>query len=505
MIRNIVEYLDESAIEYPDKVAFTDEERAITFSDLKEESERVASAIIAEGLKKQPILVFLDKSVNCLSALLGVARSGNFYSPIDTSMPEARIERIVETLQPALVITTGAYREKAMEFAPEISQLLFEELVGFEIDKAAVCKAVEDTLDTDLLYVLFTSGSTGTPKGVMSSHRAIIDFTEWLSEAFDVDDSFVFANQTGFFWSFSIYEIFQTLKNGATTHIIPSELFSYPGSLMQFLFDHSVNALVWVPSALCMLSMFRALNSPHLDDLKVVWFGGEVMPIAQLNRWTEAYPNTRFVNVYGGTETSDTCSCFEVNRKYEEGESLPIGKACRNKEMFLLDEDDNPVPAGELGEICVRGSGLSYGYYNDPARTAEVFVQNPLNPNYAETVYRMGDIGRIDENGQFIYVCRKDSQIKHMGRRIELGEIEAAVAAAEGIDQYCCMYDPERSRIWLFYTGGITEVDLNQEIERLLPHYMRPAKRVWLEKMPLNLNGKIDRQALKRIIEGEAQ
>ena len=174
-----------------------------------------------------------------------------------------------------------------------------------------------------------------------------------------------------------------------------------------------------------------------------------------------------------------------------------MGQACRNMDVFLLDTNDKPVPEGEIGEVCVRGTGLSYGYYGDPEKTSEVFVQNPLQPRYPETIYRTGDLARKNEFGELVYVSRKDFQIKHMGHRIELGEIEAAVSSLEGIDSCCCLYNGKRQWIILYYTGSIEESLLTERLKALVPGYMLPNKKYRIETMPLNLNGKIDRQKLK--------
>lgn len=499
MIRNVSEYLRDTVKKYPDKTAFVDERRSLTFSEVWEESYHIASALLKTGARRSPVVVFLEKSVECVPAFLGIAMSGNFYSPIDTEMPVPRITKIIETLSPVAVITDDTHKEIAAKFAPEAEIFLYKEMQQEEADRERVDEAAEHILDADLLYVLFTSGSTGVPKGVMISEQGVIDFVEWATEYLKVDDTFVFGNQTAFYFNFSIYEIYLTLKNGATTYIIPHELFSYPGELMQYLYDHDINTLIWVPSALCMISTFRALSSPFLPKLKQVWFGAESMPVKHLNRWMDSYPEVTFYNLFGPTEATET-SAYRIDRRFEDKDLLPIGNACRNKEILLLDENDELVEGSGSGEICLRGRGLAYGYYNDPERTAEVFVQNPLNKNYREIIYRTGDIAKYNERGEMVYVCRKDFQIKHMGHRVELGEIEAVASSLEGIDQCCCLYDKEQSRLFIFYTGTLSDNDLKEQLKELLPEYMIPNRYHVLDKMPINLNGKIDRVELKKMI-----
>lgn len=500
MIRNVAEYLNKTVALYPNKVAFVDERRDMTFSQLQDESNHVAMGLIALQKRKQPVIVFLEKSVECVSSFLGVVKSGNFYSPIDTNMPAARIEKIMCTLNPCAIITNRKNVELAKEFASSCEILIYEELLETSIDYKAISDCTDLILDSDLLYVLFTSGSTGVPKGVMISERGVIDFVEWATEYFNIDDTYIFGNQTPFYFSFSIYEIYLTIKNGATTYIIPHELFSYPGELMQYLYDRDINTIIWVPSALCMISAFRALESPYLPKLKNVWFGAEVMPAKQLNRWRKSYPNVDFYNLFGPTEVTDTCMAYKIDREIQDTEMLPIGNACRNKEILLLTENDQLAQGDDIGEICVRGSGLAYGYYNDPARTAEVFVQNPLNTVYGEIIYRTGDLAKYNENGEMVYVSRKDFQIKHMGQRIELGEIETAISSIEGIQLCCCLYDKAKSRILAFYTGDIEAAQMIEQLKSMLPEYMIPNKTKKMDEMPFNLNGKIDRQKLKELL-----
>lgn len=465
MIRNVSEYLDMSVKKYPEKKAFVDERRAITFREIQEEAYHIATELFEIKVRRQPIIVFLDKSVECVCAFMGVVKSGNFYSPIDIHMPIARIVKIVETLNPCAIITASDYVDIAKDFSGKSKILVYEDMMGNDVKIKEVDAVAQQILDSDLLYVLFTSGSTGVPKGVMISERGVIDFAEWATDYFGIDDTYVFGNQTPFYFSFSIYEIYLTLKNGATTYIVPHEYFSYPGELMEYLYKNKINTIIWVPSALCMVSAFRALHSPFLPELKNVWFGAEVMPVKQLNKWIAAYPDVRFYNLFGPTEVTDTCSAYKIERVIDESESLPIGTACANKEIILLNSENKIASEKEIGEICVRGSGISYGYYNDSKRTAEVFVQNPLNTVYSEIIYRTGDLAKYNERGELVYVSRKDFQIKHMGQRIELGEIETVVSALDGIERCCCLYDTGKSRIFLFYTGAVEKSELIYEVK----------------------------------------
>lgn len=503
MTRLVTDYLDASAKAFPVKTAFSDEKRAITFKELYTESRRVAQVLIDRNIFKKPVVIYLEKSVEVISCFMGAAYSGNFYTPIDVSMPQARIKKIMETLSPAIIITDSAHEGAAKSFSGNTETLRYEDIQKLTSDDKAIENALSKTIDTDVLYVLFTSGSTGTPKGVIISQKSVIDYAEWVTSTFGISSETVFGEQAPFYFDNSILDIYQTLKNGATCHIIPQKFFMLPKNLFGFLNEKKVNTIFWVPSALCIMANLKAVDKFIVPTLQKILFCGEVMPNKQLNIWRKTYPNALYANLYGPTEITDVCAFYIVDREFSDDESLPIGFPCKNTDILVLDENDNfisPESANLKGELCVRGTCNSFGYYNNLEKTNAAFVQNPLNKVYREIIYRTGDIVHYNERGELMYDCRKDFQIKHMGHRIELGEIETAVSAVEGVDQNCCLYDTEKNRIVMFYTGTIEPQAVTDSIKSALPEYMIPNKKVKLEKMPINLNGKIDRTELKKML-----
>lgn len=495
----ITDYLNESAVKYKNKTAFTDERRSLAFYELQQEAYHIAGALIERKITKKPVAIFMDKGVECLSAFYGAAYSGNFYTVIDIEMPNRRIDKIFASFQPAAILTTDKHFEHAKSLCGrECVIITYESCMLNPASHGDIAAAEERIIDTDVAYVLYTSGSTGMPKGVIISHRSLADFIDWAVLRFNLDDSYVWGNQTPFYFSMSVLDVYATVKTGASMHIIPQQCFKVPKYLMEYIAHNRINTLYWVPSALVFPAAIGALKNAMPIDFMNVFFGGEVMPVKYLNKWMEKYPNARYVNFYGPTEVTDTCTVYEVNRKFENADALPIGTPCRNMDVFLLDEQDS-LAAGEgvIGEICVRGTGLACGYYNAPEKTSEAFVQNPLNHSYPEIIYRTGDLAFYNEYGELVYLSRKDFQIKHMGRRIELGEIETALLSLEEIEAGCCLYDEKKSLIAAVYKGTLAGQELRNRLLSMLPEYMMPNRWHQVEEMPLNLSGKIDRQKLK--------
>ena len=507
MKANVTYWLDETAARFPDKTAYADENKEITFSKLRAQSRAIACELTARGLFKKPVAVFLEKGVDVLVSFMGAAYSCNFYSPIDVDMPGSRVNKILEVLEPAVVITTGALREVFSAYDYKGDFLLLEDVVTEDAAaaeparEAALEAARKRGIDTDLLYVLFTSGSTGVPKGVTINHRAVIDYIDWVTETFAITEKDSFGNQAPFYFDNSILDIYSTLKTGATTYIIPKTLFAQPVPLLEYLKEKKINTIFWVPSALIVVAKLKAFKNVDLSDtLRRVLFCGEVMPNKQLNVWRKFLPDVQYANLYGPTEITDACTYYIVDREFSNEEPLPIGFPMPNTDILVLNEKNEPVTGEEPGELCVRGTSLSMGYYKNPEKTREAFVQNPLNQAVPELIYRTGDVVKYNERGEIIYLSRKDFQIKHMGHRIELGEIETAVSSLPEISLNCCLYDEKRQKIVLFIEEELDKAYINEKISHLVPEYMLPNKVVRVEKMPMNANGKIDRVKLKEYI-----
>ena len=493
MQKNILEYLENTAVTHKDKLAFSNGKEGLTFGEAHLRSRAIGSFLCDNGYYRQPIAIIMDKHPNTLTVFWGTIYAGCFYACIDEKMPQARILAIFEKFKPKAIICDAKNQKTASSLGVE-SVYLYDEIVAHPENVSALNKIREKQSSTDAIYVAFTSGSTGIPKGVVACHRSVIDYTEALCEALPFSEDTVYANQTPLYFDAPLKEIMPTLKLGATTYFVPKMLFSFPVRLIDYLDEYKINTICWVVSALVQISSLGALESRVPKYLTTVCFGSELFPRKQYNLWREALPKAKFFNLYGPTEATGMSCYWAADRELAENEPIPIGRPFNNTDIILFDEDWHEA---DEGEICIRGTCLTMGYYNDPEKTAEAFVQNPANTAYPERIYRTGDIGRRNERGELVFLCRRDSQIKHMGHRIELGEIELAALKSENVSQACCVYDDKSKRIVLFYTSNNLNLEISKHLQSLLPRYMLPTVAERLTAMPLTPNGKLDRKGLK--------
>lgn len=498
MIRNILDYLEQSESRFSDKTAFADEETSCTYAMLKQTARSVGTCLAQKLSPRMPVPVFMEKSVNAVYAFMGAAYAGCFYVLLDPKLPSQRLAQILDTLKAETLMADFKYKKQLDSLGFEGVVIDIEEAVRTEEDPALLYQIRSQRLDIDPLYANFTSGSTGVPKGVVVSHRSVIDFMEDFTEIFGIGSEDVIGNQAPFDFDVSVKDIYSTLKTGATMQIIPKKLFSFPTKLLDYLEEREVTTLIWAVSALCIITTLKGFEYKVPGKVDKVIFSGEVMPVKHLNEWRRYLPEAMYANVYGPTEITCNCTYYKIDRDFQPGESLPIGQPFPNEKVFLLDEADHLVTEPfKKGEICVSGTALSLGYYNNPQQTLAAFMQNPLNDKYLEPIYRTGDLGYYGEDGNLYFASRKDYQIKHMGHRIELGEIEIALERVEGLRRGCCIYDEEKNKIVAFYEGEMEKRQIVKSLGTALPAFMVPNVFVKMEHLPITQNGKIDRKGLK--------
>lgn len=499
MRNNAVAYLRQAAQNTPDKPAISDSRSTLSYARLWDGACRAATVISRrlDGERRAPVFVCIGRTVESVLAFFGAAASGNFYVPIDPALPDSRLERMAQVIRPALVILTGA-DTRALPFG-DVPAVSLPELLAEAGDGALVDRIVGDILDVDPLYCMFTSGSTGTPKGVLVSHRSVIDLAEQFTDIFGLDGDCVFGNQAPFDFDVSVKDIYLSVKNGAEVHILEKSLFSQPMRLVERMEEHGVNTVIWSVSAMKLLSALRTFDKFTLPSLRLVMFSGEALPCKVLNDWREHLPQARFVNLYGPTEITCNCTYYKVERPFADTEKLPIGRAFPNCDVFLLDGDRPVSGPGQAGEICVSGTCLALGYYADPQQTGLAFCPDPRYTGWARPMYRTGDLGAWDGDGQLLFLGRADSQVKYMGFRIELGEIETAANAVDFVTSACCLFDQAREQLCLFYQSEERDdKGLILTLRRTLPKHLVPTRLYWFDRLPENRTGKIDRAALRR-------
>ena len=496
MQTNLLEYLEVTVKICPYKTAFTDGVSAMTFREVHDQARAIGTWLGGRQIRGN-VAVLMKKHPRTITAFLGVLYAGGCYVPLDEEMPQQRLELILKKVKPKILICDEQTNVLAQQLHFGGRAVRYEDM-AFAIIREELLREIRRThLDVDPAYIVFTSGSTGIPKGVVGCHRSAIDYTEGLCQILPFDENSVFGNQTPLYFDACLKEILPALKYGATVHLIPRQLFLFPVRLVEYLNTYEINTLCWVVSALTMISSTGALEEAVPGLVKTVAFASEVFPVRQLKLWRKALPEARFFNLYGPTETTGICCWYEVDREFSEEESLPIGQPFPNTQILLLDEAGQRISGDQPGEICIRGTRLTLGYYDDPDRTGAAFVQNPLNSLYPETIYRTGDMGFYNKKGELVFLGRKDHQIKHMGHRIELGEIEGAASACPGVQHTCCVYEGERKKLYLYYTGSAGADALTEHLRSRLPRYMLPNRIVQLGSMPFTPNGKIDRVAVQ--------
>ncbi len=497
-MKSIFEFVEKSAAKNPQKPAFVDVNSTLTYGELRDCSKSIATQLAALEKRNCPVAIYIDKSVQVLPAMFGIACSNNFYIVVDTEMPLERVEKIFETLSPVAVVTDEAHLEKAKALGVD-SVIVYEDAIAKPYDDDVLAEIFDRMIDTDPLYALFTSGSTGMPKGAVINHKNVIAYSEWFVNAFDINEDTVFGNQTPFYFSMSVSDVYATIRAGATLCIVPKMYFAFPIKLISYLNEQKINTIYWVPSAISIVANMQLFKYAKPEYLKKVLFAGEVMPTKQLNYWIENLPeDTVFANLYGPTETTDICTYYVVDRRFESGETLPIGKHCDNCDVMIVKEDGTLAEVGEEGELYVRGSFVCFGYYNNEEKTSAAFVQNPLHNYYPELVYKTGDLVKENERGEILYITRKDFQIKRMGYRVELGEIEAAASGIDKIEESVCVFDKKQDKIILVYQAKkLDEVEIINALKSKIPAYMMPDRYERVKLMPHNQNGKIDRKQLE--------
>ena len=502
---SLIELFEETVKKYPQKVAVIDKDREIVFSDLHRKSLQLASALMALGIgQNRPVGVFLDKSIESVYADLGILYAGDFYMNLDIKTPAERIRNILQLVEPAAIISTTRQIKSIEGIIPSTMKVILLDEAGgtADVDSADIIGRLSTIIDTDPSCIINTSGSTGTPKGVVLNHKSFFDFIDWAIDTFHFDDDLVMGSLSPIVFDIYSFELCMLMAKASTLVVLPAHLAAFPAKILEVLEQHKVNFLFWVPTIMVNIANMDLLSAFKLKSLRTVWFAGEVFPTKQFNYWHHHLSEVTFANLYGPIEITLDCTYYIINKEIPDEEPLPIGYPCRNTDILILDDEDRAVKeSGVEGELCVRGTSLAMGYYNNPEKTAAVFVQNPLNKAYPELIYRTGDIVCLNDEGLIMFKGRKDNIVKHMGYRTDLGEIEHVIInTLKLVKNGCIVYNQSDKQITLFYEAAeeIPVSEFRLQIGKVLPKYMIPTTFHHLEQLQRNANGKIDRLFYKK-------
>ena len=500
MYTNVLEYLENAAAQWPDRIAFEDEKESMTYPQLMDAAKRIGTGLAAYAPLRRPVaLVMTDRSVRCMAGMQGIIYAGCPYSPLDATMPTERLQVIFDLLKPAAVLCDAATRAHVEEAGYPCPVLSYEDLIQTEIDQPKLDEIRSLVSVWDILSILFTSGSTGVPKGVAQSQNSYINYVESNTERFAFTEKDVYANQSPFFYANSITDIYPPIKIGAPVYIMPTRCLSFPRMMVETLRERKVTVLCMTPSSYVKAAQAGVMEEGCLPALTYIVLSGEAAHWQTLAVWLKAAPNAAVWNFYGSTELMGV-AVKRLERTYADDELIPVGQLYKGVEVIMVDEDGKEVPRGEKGEMYIANPWLFSGYYRDFERTDAAFNYDPLERGYRTRYFATGDIGSFGPGGELLVHGRKDSQIKRAGYRMELGEVEAALRVIPGWENGVVLYDKESMKLGCFWTGPLTKKEIMAELKKTLPRYAQPDTYIHLDEMPYTATMKIDRVALKKMM-----
>ncbi len=490
------EAFEQFANQTPNAIALKFHETSISYGELNTKSNRIASSLQQKGVKTSDIIpVLYDRSIDVISIFLGILKTGAAYLPIDSKLPDERINLLIHESNANFIICHKNYLPKIKNQSIIIETL--ESLV--HISKETITNFNPPTIPLfSPAVILFTSGTTGIPKGVVLTHDGLSNRIHWGIENYKHQATDVFLQQTTLTFDFSIFEIFTALSSGAKLIISRPELHLEGKYLIQLIQHEKINVIGTVPSVLKLL--LQDDDFEKCKSLSFVFLGGEIVTPQLQNAFFKT-SNARLINIYGPTEASISVLHWECKQKYSK-KIVPIGFPIANMNIHLLNDNFQEIQQGEIGELFISGKGLATKYLNNEQLTREKFVTHSID-TISTRLYRTGDYGRQLEDGSYAFEGRKDKQVKLNGIRVELEEIETVIRRIETIED-CVVLPTSNQTVEVKLTAYIISknnliIDIRQlkkELSNKLSSTLIPGFFIQIEKFPLLSTGKIDKNAL---------
>ena len=485
--------LTASAARAPDAAAVRSLDESLSYGELEVRANGLARALAEEGVAHgDPVILYLPKSIDAIVALLGIMKAGACCVPVDPGTPPPRLRAILD--QCSACVAIGSEETRALLSEQPLERVLDagDSVAGFSPDPPAVTVS-----EHDLAYILFTSGSTGTPKGVELSHLNVRTFVDWAVTRFDFGPEDRFSSHAPLNFDLSTLDVFGALAAGASVTLVPERMGMFPPRLGELIERERLTVWYSVPSVLILLVTHGRVEHRDLS-LRLVLFAGEVFPVRHLRDLMNAVPGPRYFNLFGPTETN-VCTYHEIGRPPLGDRPVPIGKPCEGLLVVALDEEGAPVERpGQEGILHVGGPGVTPGYHGRPEETAAAFVTH-----HGERLYCTGDWVTIDDDGNFLFLGRRDHMIKSGGHRIELGEVEAVLHSHPAIREAVAVPIPDellgnqiRAVVVPAGPGALSEQDVRSHCAERLPRYMVPAEVELRAELPRTATQKVDRSRL---------
>ncbi|MDV2998930.1 MAG: Linear gramicidin synthase subunit B [Chroococcopsis gigantea SAG 12.99] len=489
----IHQLFEEQVRKTPSAIAAVYEKQCLTYEELNRKANQLARYLRSLGVKPEVLVgIYIERSLEMVIGLLGILKAGGAYVPLDPSYPAQRLNYMLDDSQVRILLTAEKLKGSL--------DIRLTQIVCLDKDWEIISSFSADNLDTEisgnnLAYVIYTSGSTGNPKGVMNTHKGIRNRLLWMQDVYGLTCDDRVLQKTPFGFDVSVWEFFWPLITGAKILLANQEGHKYSDYLVELIITEQITTIHFVPS---MLQVFLQENGvKKCISLKRVFCSGEELQSQQIKRFFE-HLECELHNLYGPTEAAIDVTFWQCQAR-ENFQTVPIGRPIANTQIYILDEQLQPVPIGVKGELYIGGDNLARGYLNRPELTAEKFIPSPFQTG--KRLYRTGDLARHLPDGNIEYIGRIDSQIKIRGVRIELGEVEAVLNSHPSIEQavVICREDiAGEKRLVAYVVAGksLDNYQLTQYQKGKLPPYMVPSAIVFLDSMPLTPNGKIDRKSL---------